>query len=716
MTVEVDDTVERYLIDGVGPYPFSFRIFDATDLQVTACSVATPAVPTLLVYPADYTVSDINDEDGGSITLVAGTATTYDGYTLDIRSNTPNTQTTSIRNQGRFLPEIHENAFDHLSRQIQDLRRIVQACIRYPDNVLADGTLTPLSAWTSKSLAIDENGLLIPIVLSATAVTSSVISSLLATSTVDQDAILALLMERSDTSPALVSLKRTPAEIAANVTPTNYAYSELDVRRYGVIVGSSSASVNSAAIQAASDVAYAAGGGVIELPATTSATPLTIDAVPKIWNTVSIRGRSRFGTFIKKTTTTASTISDNTVRFWDSASVGNPICCLHFVHHDGVNNWADGFVSDITVMGDTLSPNTTTTVYGFFFRGMSESMIFRCYSQYVQVGFFFGAGSCFASAIYGNVAANVQRGFYQHFMTSTSFFSNYANNWRFAGYYFSWYYCTVAANACDNGGLTWKVGTTEIALAYQANGCKGGSFRDNGCETHNGSVWSWSNCISTRFENNLGLAVTSNYTGGGDVVLEEHNGNNGCKYFDNRVNTTGMTGTGARHFMYKIATELGPYKWEGNRYVASIGDTTNTSTWANTSGTIVETQSILVTSGTYTPTVAGASVAGTTTYVNQEAFYERHNNIVTFRARLTWSGQTGTGSIVIGGLPFAAANTNDVPVTVVADSLTFSGQLVGLLAKNTTNITLFAQATGAALAGVAMDTAATLWVSGMYHV
>jgi len=234
MTVNVNDTIERYTVSGVGPYPFSFRIFADTDLQVTACSTATPAVPTLLAYLTHYTVTGANVASGGSVTLTASAAAAYAGYTLDIRSNTPNTQPTSIRNQGRFLPEIHEDAFDHIEREMQDLKRQLLACVRYPDNVLSDGTMTPVSAWVSKYLTTNASGVLTPAVLSSTVMTAAALTSLLTGSTTDQDAILALLMERTDTSPGLTGLKRAAIEISTGVTPSNYAYAVGDLRRYGV--------------------------------------------------------------------------------------------------------------------------------------------------------------------------------------------------------------------------------------------------------------------------------------------------------------------------------------------------------------------------------------------------------------------------------------------------------------------------------------------------
>jgi hypothetical protein len=130
MTVAVNDTIERYVIAGAGPYAYTWRIFNDTDLQVYALSTASPPVPTLLTYLTHYTVAGANEAAGGSITLTAAAIAAYTGFTLDIRANTPRSQPTSIRNQARFLPEIHEDAFDYLDRQIQDMGRLVDASIR----------------------------------------------------------------------------------------------------------------------------------------------------------------------------------------------------------------------------------------------------------------------------------------------------------------------------------------------------------------------------------------------------------------------------------------------------------------------------------------------------------------------------------------------------------------------------------------------------------
>lgn len=62
------------------------------------------------------------------------------------------------------------------------------------------------------------------------------------------------------------------------------------------------------------------------------------------------------------------------------------------------------------------------------------------------------------------------------------------------------------------------------------------------------------------------------------------------------------------------------------------------------------------TEGTWTPTLQGASVAGTTTYTSQNGYYTRIGNMVTVWGKITGSAATGTGNAQIGALPFTIKN------------------------------------------------------------
>lgn len=59
-------------------------------------------------------------------------------------------------------------------------------------------------------------------------------------------------------------------------------------------------------------------------------------------------------------------------------------------------------------------------------------------------------------------------------------------------------------------------------------------------------------------------------------------------------------------------------------------------------------------SGTWTPTVVGSTGAGTATYTSQVGSYFRMGPIVFVSWFVAWNTGTGTGNLMIGGLPIAA--------------------------------------------------------------
>ena len=65
--------------------------------------------------------------------------------------------------------------------------------------------------------------------------------------------------------------------------------------------------------------------------------------------------------------------------------------------------------------------------------------------------------------------------------------------------------------------------------------------------------------------------------------------------------------------------------------------------------------------GTFTPTLVGGTVAGTTSYTVQVGTYTRIGNTVTVFMDIEASGATGTGNATIAGLPFTIKNQNVVP-------------------------------------------------------
>lgn len=108
MTVTVTTTTNQYEgDDSVGPFSYSFRIFDATDLLVTITD--EDGAETVLEYPADYDVTGVRDRNGGTVTL---TDAVPSGSTITIQRVLDITQETALRQQGAIRGEEIEDALD----------------------------------------------------------------------------------------------------------------------------------------------------------------------------------------------------------------------------------------------------------------------------------------------------------------------------------------------------------------------------------------------------------------------------------------------------------------------------------------------------------------------------------------------------------------------------------------------------------------------------
>lgn len=113
-------------------FPFSFKVFQAADLEVVRLNVSTN-VETTLALTTDYTVSLNQDQDsnpGGSITLVAGALAS--GFNLVITSDVENLQPTDLTNQGGFYPDVINDALDRATIQIQQLQEEVDRSAKLP--------------------------------------------------------------------------------------------------------------------------------------------------------------------------------------------------------------------------------------------------------------------------------------------------------------------------------------------------------------------------------------------------------------------------------------------------------------------------------------------------------------------------------------------------------------------------------------------------------
>jgi len=133
----------------VDTYSYTFRIFSQEDLRVTVRD--TNDSETTLTLTTDYTVTGVGDEGGGTIVLVNSSQAWLDAdgdlltdYILTIRRVRDILQETDIRNQGEFLPETHEDAFDHFIMVDQQQQEEIDRSIRLPESVSSADVSTEL--------------------------------------------------------------------------------------------------------------------------------------------------------------------------------------------------------------------------------------------------------------------------------------------------------------------------------------------------------------------------------------------------------------------------------------------------------------------------------------------------------------------------------------------------------------------------------------------
>lgn len=119
-------------------FPYTFKVFQASDLEVVKLTVATN-VETVLTLGTDFTAvvnEDQNSNPGGTITLTAGALAT--GFNLVITSDIENLQPTDLTNQGGFYPEVITDALDRATIQIQQLQEGLDRAALLPITSSAD--------------------------------------------------------------------------------------------------------------------------------------------------------------------------------------------------------------------------------------------------------------------------------------------------------------------------------------------------------------------------------------------------------------------------------------------------------------------------------------------------------------------------------------------------------------------------------------------------
>jgi hypothetical protein len=123
--------------------------------------------------------------------------------------------------------------------------------------------------------------------------------------------------------------------------------------------------------------------------------------------------------------------------------------------------------------------------------------------------------------------------------------------------------------------------------------------------------------------------------------------------------------------------------------------------------------------GIFTPTFEGTTTPGVGTYSTQVGRHTRIGNLVRFAINLRATSHTGTGNLIVVGLPFSSASspTGRTNVLLNCQLLTYgSGIPFGYINDSSSLIILNLQTSNAASSAIAMDVDAWVFIQGTYQV
>ncbi|HHQ6627128.1 TPA: hypothetical protein ACSTL5_003641 [Serratia fonticola] len=113
-------------------------------------------------------------------------------------------------------------------------------------------------------------------------------------------------------------------------------------------------------------------------------------------------------------------------------------------------------------------------------------------------------------------------------------------------------------------------------------------------------------------------------------------------------------------------------------------------------------------------TVSGSTTAGSATYSTRNLHYQVGNGHVSFQCEITWTGHTGTGTMLLTGLPYQNIGPTTI-LSCVSPGLSIGGDVSGLLNYQANSIRIVhINTTGGAVDGVGLPASGSIIISGTY--
>jgi hypothetical protein len=138
-------------------FTYPFYLPSGANFTLLQCVTATGVIT--IIPTANYSVSGIGNASGGTFTYDPGSVPVPTGNTLTFIRQTPDTQQTSLINQGGYNASVVEPALDWIDFQVQDLAERMNRTVHGPavdTQVLQD--LPPAIQRAGTVLVFDGNG------------------------------------------------------------------------------------------------------------------------------------------------------------------------------------------------------------------------------------------------------------------------------------------------------------------------------------------------------------------------------------------------------------------------------------------------------------------------------------------------------------------------------------------------------------------------------
>lgn len=126
-------------------FAYDFRVFQNSDLVVT--HIDANGVQTVKTITTHYTMTNAGDETGGTVTYPVSGSPLPTGEKLVLQRIVGVLQSTSIRNQSGFYPNVLEDAMDRLAMEIQQINDLIKRAPKLPpETAIVDLALPNLIA------------------------------------------------------------------------------------------------------------------------------------------------------------------------------------------------------------------------------------------------------------------------------------------------------------------------------------------------------------------------------------------------------------------------------------------------------------------------------------------------------------------------------------------------------------------------------------------